>query len=173
MDEKNLDNENIDVTYLYESINKMKNDLKNINKNSKKSIMSIESLKEEINKNSEKNFKLKKELEEKRFNEIKIYKKIIIILDLIDKICDAAINLEDEEFINDWEVIKKVIKKEINEINLMEIKSLGELFNPELHKCLAVEKNKSKVENQIISVVEKGYMLNGRVIRPASVIIVK
>ena len=45
MDEKNLDNENIDVTYLYESINKMKNDLKNINKNSKKSIMSIESLK--------------------------------------------------------------------------------------------------------------------------------
>ena len=170
MDEKNLDNENIDVTYLYESINKMKNDLKNINKNSKKSIMSIESLKEEINKNSEKNFKLKKELEEKRFNEIKIYKKIIIILDLIDKICDAAINLEDEEFINDLEVIKKVIKKEIN---LMEIKSLGELFNPELHKCLAVEKNKSKVENQIISVVEKGYMLNGRVIRPASVIIVK
>ena len=173
MDEKNLDNENIDVTYLYESINKMKNDLKNINKNSKKSIMSIESLKEEINKNSEKNFKLKKELEEKRFNEIKIYKKIIIILDLIDKICDAAINLEDEEFINDLEVIKKVIKKEINEINLMEIKSLGELFNPELQKCLAVEKNKSKVENQIISVVEKGYMLNGRVIRPASVIIVK
>ena len=78
MDEKNLDNENIDVTYLYESINKMKNDLKNINKNSKKSIMSIESLKEEINKNSEKNFKLKKELEEKRFNEIKIYKKKII-----------------------------------------------------------------------------------------------
>ena len=64
-------------------------------------------------------------------------------------------------------------KKEINEINLMEIKSLGELFNPELHRCLAVEKNKSKVENQIISVVEKGYMLNGRVIRPASVIIVK
>ena len=47
MDEKNLDNENIDVTYLYESINKMKNDLKNINKNSKKSIMSIESLKED------------------------------------------------------------------------------------------------------------------------------
>ena len=45
MDEKNLDNENIDVTYLYESINKMKSDLKNINKNSKKSIMSIESLK--------------------------------------------------------------------------------------------------------------------------------
>ena len=75
MDEKNLDNENIDVTYLYESINKMKSDLKNINKNSKKSIMSIESLKEEINKNSEKNFKLKKKLEEKRFNEIKIYKK--------------------------------------------------------------------------------------------------
>ena len=89
------------------------------------------------------------------------------------KFRETFLNLEDEEFISDLEVIKKVIKKEINEINLMEIKSLGELFNPELHRCLAVEKNKSKVENQIISVVEKGYMLNGRVIRPASVIIVK
>ena len=70
-------------------------------------------------------------------------------------------------------MIKRRIRKEINEINLMEIKSLGELFNPELHKCLAVEKNEELKENQIISVVEKGYMLRGKVIRPASVIIIK
>lgn len=75
MDEKNLDNENIDVTYLYESINKMKSDLKNINKNSKKSIMSIESLKEEINKNSEKNFKLKKNWKKRDLMKLKFIKK--------------------------------------------------------------------------------------------------
>lgn len=55
----------------------MKSDLKTINKNSKKSIMSIESLKEDLHRNSKENFKLKKEIEEKKANEIKIYRKII------------------------------------------------------------------------------------------------
>lgn len=173
MDEKNLDNEKEYIKDLYEDMIKMKRDLKNISKNSKKSILSIESLKEEISKSSEQNFKLKKQLEEKTFNEIKIYKKIILILDLVDKIYEYFINIEDKEFEDDLDLIKRRIRKEINEINLMEIKSLGELFNPELHKCLAVEKNEGLKENQIISVVEKGYMLRGKVIRPASVIIIK
>ena len=63
MDEKNLDNEEISMKDFYEMMNKMKNDIRSINKNSKKSIMSIESLKEDINKNKEQNFKLKKQLE--------------------------------------------------------------------------------------------------------------
>ena len=61
----------------------------------------------------------------------------------------------------------------MHEINLIEIKSIGELFNPELHKCIAVEESNSKESNEIVSVIEKGYMLGGKVIRPASVVIVK
>ena len=69
--------------------------------------------------------------------------------------------------------MKKVIRKEISEINLVEIKSMGELFNPELHKCIAVEEDQSRESKEIISVIEKGYMFRGRVIRPASVIIAR
>ena len=61
----------------------------------------------------------------------------------------------------------------MHEINLIEIKSIGELFNPELHKCIAIEENNSKESNEIVNVIEKGYMLGGKVIRPASVVIVK
>ena len=61
----------------------------------------------------------------------------------------------------------------MHEINLLEIKSIGELFNPELHKCIAVEENNSKESKEIVSVIEKGYMLRGKVIRAASVVIAK
>ena len=173
MDENNLDNEDVRIEEIYDMISKMKNDIKSINKNSKKSIMSIELLKEEIKKSGEQNFKLKKELEEKKYNEIKIYKKIINLLDLIDRIYDSVQDMEDEEFIYNLNIIKKIIRKEMNEIDLIEIKSLGEFFNPDIHKCIAVEKNNFKDYNQIISVIERGYMLRGRVIRPASVIIAR
>lgn len=61
----------------------------------------------------------------------------------------------------------------MNEINLVEIKSMGELFNPELHKCIAVEEDDLKESKEIIDVIEKGYMLRGKVIRVASVVIAK
>lgn len=135
--------------------------------------MSIESLKEDLNKSNKENFKLKKELEERKVNEIKIYRKIILILDQIDIFIKFMSSLENEEFIHNLKIMKRVINKQMNEINLVEIESLGELFNPELHKCIAVEENKSKESKEIISVVEKGYMLRGRVLRPASVIIAR
>lgn len=163
----------INMEDLFQVMESMKGDLKIINKNSKKSIMSIESLKEDLNKSNKENFKLKKELEERKVNEIKIYRKIILILDQIDIFIKFMSSLENEEFIHNLKIMKRVINKQMNEINLVEIESLGELFNPELHKCIAVEENKSKESKEIISVVEKGYMLRGRVLRPASVIIAR
>lgn len=158
---------------LIQVIMNMKSDLRIINKNSKKSIMSIESLKEDLNKNNKENFKLKKEIEERKSNEIKIYKKMILILDQIDSFEKIIADLDNEQFSYSLDIMKKIISKEISEINLVEIKSMGELFNPELHKCVAVEEDILKESKEIIGVIEKGYMLGGKVIRPASVIIVR
>lgn len=158
---------------LFQMIRNMKSDLKTINKNSKKSIMSIESLKEDLNKNSKENFKLKKEIEERKNNEIKFYKKIILILDQIDNLQKIIFDLDDVDLSKNLEIMRKIIRKEMSEINLVEIKSMGELFNPELHKCIAVEEDKFRENKEIIGVVERGYMLKGKVIRPASVIIAR
>ena len=57
------DYEDVNIENLYDMMKKIKSDIKYINKNSKKTIMSIDSLKEEIYENNEQNFKLKKELE--------------------------------------------------------------------------------------------------------------
>ena len=116
------DYEDVNIENLYDMMKKIKSDIKYINKNSKKTIMSIDSLKEEIYENNEQNFKLKKELEEKKLNEIKIYKKIINILDQIDNVYKFAEKVNNNEFTNNLSIIKRIIRKEIGEIELIEIK---------------------------------------------------
>jgi molecular chaperone GrpE len=50
-----------------------------------------------------------------------------------------------------------------------EIKALGEILDPSLHMAVAqVESDKGK-DNEIVEELQKGYTMNGRVIRPAMV----
>ena len=63
---------------------------------------------------------MKKELEEKKLNEIKIYKKIINILDQIDNVYKFAEKVNNNEFTNNLSIIKRIIRKEMGEIELIE-----------------------------------------------------
>lgn len=152
----------------------IKNQIKYINKNTKKSIISIESLKKEVLKDSQQSFRLKKELEISKDEKNKTYKVVLYLLDKLDEIYDFAILTAcDKDFLNNIKSIKKLITKEIYQIQLVEIKSEGELFNPEVHRCIGIKKDTDKQKDEIVGVIEKGYMIKGRVIRPASVIVAK
>ena len=52
-----------------------------------------------------------------------------------------------------------------------EINPLGKDFDPKFHECVKHEPSKGVDENKIASVMRVGYVLNGRLIRPASVIV--
>ena len=51
------------------------------------------------------------------------------------------------------------------------INPVGEKFQPDFHECVAHEPSKKYKEGKIISVIRKGYLLNERLVRPASVIV--
>ena len=46
-------------------------------------------------------------------------------------------------------------------------------FNPEYHHAVGVEACEDKKEDEIVKVLQKGYMMKGKVIRPAMVIVCK
>lgn len=55
---------------------------------------------------------------------------------------------------------------------LEEMKCLGEEFNPDLHEAITnVPATSEELKGKIVEVMEKGYMLNGKVIRFAKVIV--
>ncbi|WP_428036297.1 nucleotide exchange factor GrpE [Amphritea sp.] len=50
---------------------------------------------------------------------------------------------------------------------------VGEPFNPELHQAMSMVPNPDLPANSVMAVMQKGYSLNGRLIRPAMVIVSK
>lgn len=77
--------------------------------------------------------------------------------------------------LNDSEWVKGVIQIKIQLENLLkkkgveEIKTVGEKFNPEIHEAVEMVSSSSKGEGEILEEVQKGYKLNGKVIRAAKV----
>lgn len=49
----------------------------------------------------------------------------------------------------------------------------GEAFNPEFHQAMAMQESADFAPNTVMAVMQKGYELNGRVIRPAMVMVSK
>jgi molecular chaperone GrpE len=56
---------------------------------------------------------------------------------------------------------------------LQQINPLGEKFDPERHQAISMLETKDAESNSIIEVMQKGFLLNDRLIRPAMVVVAK
>lgn len=56
---------------------------------------------------------------------------------------------------------------------LTPIDPVGEPFNPEHHQAMAMEESIHAEPNSVLKVFQKGYLLNGRLLRPAMVVVSK
>lgn len=54
---------------------------------------------------------------------------------------------------------------------IVEVNPAGEPFNPELHQAMSMVPSPDVDPNTVITVVQKGYTLNGRLVRPAMVMV--
>ena len=57
--------------------------------------------------------------------------------------------------------------------NIEAVEPMGEPFDPQLHQAMSMVPNPEVEPNTVIAVMQKGYTLNGRLIRPAMVIVSK
>lgn len=71
------------------------------------------------------------------------------------------------------EATLQLLSKALEKAGLSEILPQGEQFNPELHEAMLAQPSAQHVPNSILQVVQKGYQLNGRLLRPARVIVAK
>ncbi len=49
----------------------------------------------------------------------------------------------------------------------------GQAFDPEWHEAMVAQESQGVAPNHVLSVIQKGYSLNGRLLRPARVIVSK
>ncbi len=55
--------------------------------------------------------------------------------------------------------------------NIEALEPIGQTFNPELHQAMSMQPSADVEPNTVINVLQKGYILNGRLIRPAMVVV--
>jgi len=123
------------------------------------------------------NFK-KKETE--RINQI--YKNaneelILKLLPILDNLELAENNLskklKQNDYIKGIIQIKKQLRLLLKDQGVEEIETEGEKFNPQFHNCVQELESKDFAPGKIIEEVKRGYVLHGKVIRPAEVKVAK
>ena len=95
------------------------------------------------------------------------------LLSPIDNLTRALQHSEEEIPRSLIELVLKEISQALSNNNVEEIDPLGDKFDPNFHEALSIKEDMSKKSEEILEVVQKGYKIQERVIRPALVIVNK
>jgi molecular chaperone GrpE len=82
-------------------------------------------------------------------------------------------NVDNKILIDGVELTLKQLNAVFEKFNIVEINPIGEKFDPNEHQAMSMIESKEQESNTVLSVLQKGYKLNDRVIRPAMVSVVK
>lgn len=88
---------------------------------------------------------------------------------------DAALAVENatvESYKNGVELTAKQLLSVFEKFNIAEINPVGEKFDPNKHQAISAVESDAE-PNSVVSVLQKGYTLNDRVLRPALVMVAK
>ncbi|KAB0463716.1 MULTISPECIES: nucleotide exchange factor GrpE [Vibrio] len=100
------------------------------------------------------------------------------LLPVIDNL-ERAIQAGDTEneavkpILEGVELTHKTFVDTVAKFGLREINPEGEVFNPEFHQAMSIQDSPDHESNTVMLVMQKGYELNGRVVRPAMVMVAK
>ncbi len=100
--------------------------------------------------------------------------KILPILDSLDKAeTQIPSDFKDNEWVRGISQIRNQLQDFLRKQGVEKIKAAGKKFDPNFHEALEKIEKENKEPGEIIEEIQKGYTLNGRVIRPAKVKITK
>ena len=71
------------------------------------------------------------------------------------------------------ELTNKVFMSTLEKFGVEAINPVDEKFNPELHEAVTMAPMPDKISNTVLEVIQVGFTLNGRLVRPALVIVVQ
>ncbi len=116
----------------------------------------------------------KRRTAEERSSDIEFANKklAVALLDVIDNF-ERALGSEssDPQFKGGMELILKQLMAVLEKNHIVPIEAEGKQFDPNFHNAVQMLPSEDKESGTIISVLQKGYTLNGKLIRPAMVIV--
>lgn len=110
----------------------------------------------------------------RKFGIEKFSKELLPVIDSIEQALKHEVKLEEAIAMKEGiELTAKMLVDILKKNGVEELDPKGEKFDPNLHEAMAMIPNPEFEDNTIFDVFQKGYMLNGRIVRAAKVVIVK
>ena len=103
----------------------------------------------------------------------KFAKDLLSVMDSLELGIQAANNEEANvaQLREGSELTLKQLQSVFEKFDIVAIDPVGEAFNPEQHQAMAMQPSDETPPNTVLQVFQKGYILNGRLIRPAMVVV--
>ena len=162
------------------------------NKNIKrKDNISFENLKKDLKEAKEENLRYLAEIDNltKRFDKeredtfkyavTEFANEIILVADNFTRVMDSIslIKKDSDDSVKSLaegiDLIFKDFLKTLEKFEIKTIDCLGKKFDPNFHQAVSEEVNNNKEAGEIIKIVQTGYLIKDRLLRPASVVIAK
>ncbi|QPJ66274.1 MAG: nucleotide exchange factor GrpE [Candidatus Nitrohelix vancouverensis] len=107
-----------------------------------------------------------------KFANERLLKELLTIHDNLDRALNAP-NISIESLREGVEMILKEFEKFMEKQNVEPMESVGKPFDPNIHEVLSQIESADHEDNHVIQEHARGYYLQGRVLRPAQVVISK
>ena len=103
----------------------------------------------------------------------KIVTELLEVLDNFERALAADNSTDVEGYAQGMKLIFDQLLGVLTKSGLVEVKALGEEFDPNMHNAVMTTDSEEYDSNKVCSVLQKGYTLNGKVIRPSMVTVAK
>ena len=104
----------------------------------------------------------------------KFTNELLPIMDSLELGLSASVKAKNlDDLRKGMELTLEMFNTVMEKFGITMIEPKGEKFNPELHDAVSMQETDDSNSGIIIEVMQKGYTLNGRLIRPAMVVVAK
>lgn len=111
-----------------------------------------------------------------KFGNEKVLSDLIEVVDNLDRTLSALDGESDKKIKNivvGIDMVRKQFLEALKENGLERVDALGKKFDPHFHEAMAQQPAEGEEDETVINEYQKGYILNGRLLRPAKVIVAK
>lgn len=101
---------------------------------------------------------------------------LLTVVDNLDRALNAVSDSGSEQLKALYEGVELTLKgflEILSKFNIQQINPVGQPFDPQVHQAITMVANPNVQANTVLDVMQKGYTLHGRVIRPAMVVVSK
>jgi molecular chaperone GrpE len=98
-------------------------------------------------------------------------KEMLSVRDSFEKGIEAAETADAAGLLEGSAATLKLLITTLERFGISEVDPIGEPFDPELHEAISMQPSADAEPGSVLLVAQKGYALNGRLLRPAMVVV--